>query len=297
MEIPEILHHLESSSDEFPRTAVGDAIAQQDQITPELLRILEDVATNPSDYADRQDYFGHIYAMYLLAKFRETRAYPIIIRIVSVPGETIFDLLGDIVTQNLGSILASVSGNDVSGMQALIEDEQANDFVRDAAMRGLVTLVATGQRSRDEIMDYFAGLFRRLDRKWNFVWTGLTDYCTDLYPAEVQDEIRQAYEDGLIDARAIHPKDVEEALSAGEDEALKRLQRRRYRLIDDVEQEMSWFSSVDHSAREPGVPRRTVPNSRPFESPTTYKRSGAKVGRNDPCPCGSGKKFKKCCGK
>jgi preprotein translocase subunit SecA len=25
--------------------------------------------------------------------------------------------------------------------------------------------------------------------------------------------------------------------------------------------------------------------------------SGKKVGRNDPCPCGSGKKFKKCCGK
>ncbi|WP_313585085.1 SEC-C metal-binding domain-containing protein, partial [Lacrimispora sp.] len=23
---------------------------------------------------------------------------------------------------------------------------------------------------------------------------------------------------------------------------------------------------------------------------------GAKVGRNDPCPCGSGKKYKKCCG-
>ena len=25
-------------------------------------------------------------------------------------------------------------------------------------------------------------------------------------------------------------------------------------------------------------------------------RSGSKVGRNDPCPCGSGKKYKKCCG-
>ena len=25
-------------------------------------------------------------------------------------------------------------------------------------------------------------------------------------------------------------------------------------------------------------------------------RAGAKVGRNDPCPCGSGKKYKKCCG-
>lgn len=27
------------------------------------------------------------------------------------------------------------------------------------------------------------------------------------------------------------------------------------------------------------------------------KGSNGKVGRNDPCPCGSGKKYKKCCGK
>ncbi|MBD3170021.1 MAG: preprotein translocase subunit SecA [candidate division Zixibacteria bacterium] len=31
--------------------------------------------------------------------------------------------------------------------------------------------------------------------------------------------------------------------------------------------------------------------------PQTVKREGKKVGRNDPCPCGSGKKYKKCCGK
>lgn len=28
-----------------------------------------------------------------------------------------------------------------------------------------------------------------------------------------------------------------------------------------------------------------------------YTRQGSKVGRNEPCPCGSGKKYKKCCGK
>jgi uncharacterized protein YecA (UPF0149 family) len=27
----------------------------------------------------------------------------------------------------------------------------------------------------------------------------------------------------------------------------------------------------------------------------TVRRAGPKVGRNDPCPCGSGQKFKKCC--
>lgn len=29
----------------------------------------------------------------------------------------------------------------------------------------------------------------------------------------------------------------------------------------------------------------------------TIRREGKKIGRNDPCPCGSGKKYKQCCGK
>ena len=37
------------------------------------------------------------------------------------------------------------------------------------------------------------------------------------------------------------------------------------------------------------TPNRTAP-------PATVQRKGDKVGRNDPCPCGSGKKYKKCCG-
>jgi preprotein translocase subunit SecA len=32
-------------------------------------------------------------------------------------------------------------------------------------------------------------------------------------------------------------------------------------------------------------------------TPATVKREGKKVGRNDPCPCGSGKKYKHCCGR
>jgi uncharacterized protein YecA (UPF0149 family) len=32
------------------------------------------------------------------------------------------------------------------------------------------------------------------------------------------------------------------------------------------------------------------------EKGPTVRRQGKKVGRNDPCPCGSGKKYKQCCG-
>ena len=35
----------------------------------------------------------------------------------------------------------------------------------------------------------------------------------------------------------------------------------------------------------------------PQQKVETYEREEPKVGRNDPCPCGSGKKYKKCCGK
>jgi preprotein translocase subunit SecA len=31
--------------------------------------------------------------------------------------------------------------------------------------------------------------------------------------------------------------------------------------------------------------------------PEPYRRTEPKVGRNEPCPCGSGKKYKKCCGR
>ena len=35
----------------------------------------------------------------------------------------------------------------------------------------------------------------------------------------------------------------------------------------------------------------------PLDSATTFRRTLPKIGRNDPCPCGSGKKFKQCCGR
>lgn len=34
-----------------------------------------------------------------------------------------------------------------------------------------------------------------------------------------------------------------------------------------------------------------------FSDNEPYRRESPKIGRNDPCPCGSGKKYKKCCGK
>ena len=44
-------------------------------------------------------------------------------------------------------------------------------------------------------------------------------------------------------------------------------------------------------------PRQMVTNRDDEEGGRKPVKAGAKTGRNDPCPCGSGKKHKKCCGR
>jgi preprotein translocase subunit SecA len=46
------------------------------------------------------------------------------------------------------------------------------------------------------------------------------------------------------------------------------------------------------SSAQPG---HGAPPAAPAQQPIRHP-AGHEVGRNDPCPCGSGKKFKKCCG-
>ncbi len=48
---------------------------------------------------------------------------------------------------------------------------------------------------------------------------------------------------------------------------------------------------------EPEQIKYNLISSAPAEKQETYKRQNAKIGRNDPCPCGSGKKYKQCHGK
>jgi len=63
-----------------------------------------------------------------------------------------------------------------------------------------------------------------------------------------------------------------------------------YRISSMVHEQLSGY---DHLAQD--VAAQAAATSQ--HKPETIKRGVPKVGRNDPCPCGSGKKYKKCCGK
>ncbi|MGH8679785.1 MAG: SEC-C metal-binding domain-containing protein, partial [Burkholderiales bacterium] len=90
------------------------------------------------------------------------------------------------------------------------------------------------------------------------------------------------------------PEDVEEAYARGRDEpdwtrfddpwkfyARGAIARRRDRWAEENAEGDEDALEIDDSLfDERGIP---------------YLRQAEKIGRNDPCPCGSGKKYKKCC--
>jgi Protein of unknown function (DUF1186) len=144
MTIPEILKELEPYTGRFPMQAMQAAIEQREAITPELLRVLESVAEDPVKHAEREDYMLHDFALYLLAQFREKRAYAPIVKMFSAPGEMPFDLFGDTVTEGLSQIFASVYDGNPAPLHGLVESDEVNEYVRSAALDAFLVLEHTG---------------------------------------------------------------------------------------------------------------------------------------------------------
>src|SRR6267142_2510195 len=305
MTIDEILSALQRYDGHFANEAVLAAVAHRDEIIPHLLGVLSDVAENPEPYAD-PDRMILIYSMYLLGQFREARAYPLLVRIFSLPGEMPFELVGDVVHEGLGRILACVSEGEIGAMTSMIENEQVNPYVREAAMEGLLTLVACGLRTREEIVTYFHDLFRKMEREYSETWDSLACVCCDLWPGEFMDELRTAMDDGLIYPGTIGWKDIESDHARGLETCL-RYMRDKYKPITDIAREISgwWCFQKDRPPRPSGVsPALSERLSSALldmkhltdPMPLIVHRTEPTVGRNGPCPCGSGRKFKKCCG-
>lgn len=72
-----------------------------------------------------------------------------------------------------------------------------------------------------------------------------------------------------------------------EEEALTDTPVQREELSKQIPASVAWIYQFWQPYRQAVVERMIA---------TTFQREYPKIGRNDPCPCGSGKKFKKCCG-
>ena len=281
----EILTDLSATKREAPYDALDSAEGHRPVLVEPLLRAIDCGLANPSG-ASLEEATLFSYALYLLARWREPRAYPYVVRWLSLPGEAPFEIAGDIVTQDGGRILAAVCDGDLEPIKALVVDRSANEYGRAMGVTALALLAAWLEVPREPIVALFLWLAREgLEREPSQVWNNLAADSADIEGLPLFPELRRAYDDGLIDPQFMDPAELDEVEAAPRGNDLEDT-RERYPPIDDVAEATAWWGDFRHA------PERYGPEP---DAPEPY-RAPPKVGRNEPCPCGSGKKFKKCCG-
>jgi hypothetical protein len=319
MSVPEILKQLDTVPDQAEFAPYGAALRaaldQRDAVAPELIAAIDRVSADCGPYLEHPERCLHLFAIYLLAEFRETDALDSFVRFFSLPEEQALDLTGDLVTESGAAVFASVCGGDPAPLLRLAHDETVNDFVRGQAIDALLVQSIWGERPREAVIAELRGLFSSLPKPGNaFVWAAVVGAVDTFHALELLPEARQAFAEGLVDETIIGLDDIDPS---------QRRQPGRYSR-PSADERLRWFTegnapvnaisecsawinfqdeTEDSDLPDPDDYRNwTAASDDPLYEPEPYTPpqpyiAPPKIGRNDPCPCGSGKKHKKCCGK
>ena len=132
-----------------------------------------------------------------------------------------------------------------------------------------------------------------------YVWQGWQSAIAMLGQSNLVPLVRKAFDQGFIDESWLGFDDFQQDLKNAIEhpDEFSNSNDGPYTLFGDAIDEFStWYGFSDQyeedrarRKRQADAERELAVQSQPYANP--FKG----VGRNDPCPCGSGKKFKKCC--
>lgn len=291
-ETPEtLLTRLAESPDHpYPEPIIREMIRRQDEMIPALLAVLEDAETRPAHYLEGGNWKSLTFAAYLLAQFREKRAFKPLCATLNHPAKVTDTLWGDSITEDMGRLLASVYDGDDAPLRKILTNHEAHEYVTGGSIPdAYLCLVAAGVISCEYVQSVAtAALTELLPREASFAWDGWTALCADLGLADLVPLVESAIEDDLLDPTYYGFDELLQQAESGQVD----LQGERRTLIEDTIEETSWW----YTWSKPEEPKSIKPRPLPLAPVVAQPRTGPKIGRNDPCPCGSGKKYKKCCG-
>ena len=291
-------------AEEFPKWALVTLLLRQKEAAPLLLERLEqaaEVAADPKLRKRRRDdaCAGLWMFLFVLAGIREERALPLLVRLLRTAKEDVDYWIGDSVTEDLGRWLASMAGEDLSPIDELLADPAADPWARGAGFDALMRLERAGRIPRERLLEALRRPFSDPETAEPVVADLAMIAAFDARAVELEDAIHAAYDAGRIDVQLVPDrKQIAEELHAPAPEEWEGHERP---FVEDVcgEIEEIWIEAEapdEHDDEHAGADPCADPDCHHHLVPETFVREAPKVGRNDPCPCGSGKKFKKCCG-
>jgi hypothetical protein len=193
--------------------------------------------------------------------------------------------------------MAAVFDGDPQPLYDIILDPNAEEFIRSRMCEALAMITLRGELDRHLAGRFFRDAFNELrPQRYCYVWFGWQSAIAMLGLGELKVLVKRAFDRGFIDRYLLSFDDFEQDLKRGIEQPGEpwRPGDDEYALFGDAVEELSgWhcFAAQHNEDREewpqPDELDRLL--SDPYHNP--FKG----IGRNDPCPCGSGKKFKKCC--
>lgn len=304
-ELDRIVAGLHAGVEKLPVEAIREAREHRDLMVPRLIEVLR-IAVSAARAGDVPEGNAHFFALFLLTEFQAEEALPIVLEAFSLPGELPFDLFGDAVTSTLARVLALFASDRLKVVDALIGNQALNLYVRWEAAQSYVYLVRDGRLQREDAVRRLQQHLRQaMDRKDEAVIGSLICVLESFAPKEALADITEAYQRGLVDSGLIDFRTVERSIAEGEAWVREELERCPATGIEDTIEELRhWDTFQEKPVRQPAPPR-PLPHFGSVRAPAELATApetaqvlsrDRRVGRNDPCPCGSGKKYKKCCG-
>nr|WP_213394548.1 DUF1186 domain-containing protein [Yoonia sp.] len=292
----EIMREL-ARNDIFPKAAMTAAREDHENLVPIFVDLVTRLTGQDTLEMRDDDVTALIPVFHLLAEFREPRAYRPLLQLLRQPQETLNYLLGDTVTETSFLVVAGTFDGDLQPLFEAIEDPEAYEFARCALMNALVKIAQLYPDNRVTIEDYVR-TFRshRPDLLAEEVLIGWMDAVANLGLEDMTDDVRTAFEKGLIPEDYCNFDHFLQDLAATQyADGVPSNRRYQKPLITDAIDELSgWHGYSDEffAQLKRYKARHVLYTPRTTE---TFMHQTPTVGRNDPCPCGSGNKFKKCC--
>ena len=285
----EAMEALKPYSRTPPREALEWIRANRNEVEGALLEELDERLKSPFEKA-RDARFS--YALHLCAEMKIEAAFPRYLVLCRLPNVVIDNVLGDILTESMPDMLARTCAGRTEEIQALIEDGTVYEYARGAALQALANLFLDGVITREWLSAYLLSLLNgKLDRRPSAVWSDVIHLSAVLHVEEARPLIEKALQLGLAEEMSQEQDYILGQYERSLEACLSDLRRDRHS-VERIEEPMSFFQchwEEDEDEEEDDDALLKILKNRP---PVKLKIS---AGRNDPCPCGSGRKFKKCC--
>jgi hypothetical protein len=298
MDVQQILEHL-TDDDGLPVEAIRAAEADRAAAVPVFLQAVEDYVAGVE--AARSKPWPIFFIFHLMGSWREKSAYQPLARLLSLPGDEVDRVLGGAITETTHRVMAAVFDSDPRPLYDVILNENADEFVRSRVLEVLAMVTLRGELAREELAQFLRSCFTKFqDEPGCFVWNGWQSAVAFLRLEELTPLVKEAFDEQWIDPSWLEYRHfLEDFRIAVEQPDAPFANPDEYALFGDTIEELStWYCFSERylqakkRSAEKGTERRTpIWSSEQGQAVNPFKD----VGRNDPCPCGSGKKFKKCC--